>query len=348
MNIAITRLDPHIPDPVESRRRAAGRLVRIAYATVVFGILGFFVIYFGTPLVLLSGPGTVSSPRHLISFPFTVRVKHMTVEPGASVKIGDEIGQVRSPEQDNIVASYLRTLADVATRRADLRIKARVANESLAAARNYQRLTEEAADLIERSSSASMTYRVEIFRERAAAQKAVVAQEAEVAESAAQLDELDKMSEQIRESLDAVEGNFAQGRVFAPITGIISTNIAHVGQSLVTGTTVAEVLDPADVFVDWYVPNERLLDPKVGQRVLVLFGNRRIAGWIAEILPVSAVYAGTQRPFANDRNATQIARIRFNPEEVRPPLNSTVNVHMYYSAFAARAAAGLVDLFGLH
>ena len=348
MNIAIKRLDPHVPDPVESRRRAAGRMVRIAYATVVFGILGFFVVYFGAPLVLLSGPGTVSSPRHVISFPFTVRVTRMRIEPGATVTVGEEIGQVRSPEQDNIVANYLRTLADLATRQSDLRIKARVASESLEAARNYQRLTEEAAKLIEASSSVSMTYRVEIFRERAAAHKAVVSQEAEAAESTAQLEALDKMSEQIRESLDTVERNFAQGRMFAPITGIISTNLADAGQSLVAGTPVAEVLDPGDVFVDWYVPNERLIDPKVGQGVMVLFGNRRIAGRIAEILPVSDVYAGTQRQFAPDRKATQIARIRFNPAEVRPPLNSTVSVHMYYTDLAARTAAGLVALFGLH
>ena len=64
MNIMLKRLNPHVPDPVESRRRAAGRIVRIAYATSVFGVLAFFVVYFGRPLIYLSGPGTVSSPRH--------------------------------------------------------------------------------------------------------------------------------------------------------------------------------------------------------------------------------------------------------------------------------------------
>src|SRR5262249_23322027 len=67
MAVKINRLDPNVPDPVESRRRAAGRLVRFAYATVVFGVLAFFVIYFGAPLVYLSGPGTVTAPRHVIS-----------------------------------------------------------------------------------------------------------------------------------------------------------------------------------------------------------------------------------------------------------------------------------------
>jgi len=30
MNVTIKRLDPNLPDPVESRRRAAGRFVRFA------------------------------------------------------------------------------------------------------------------------------------------------------------------------------------------------------------------------------------------------------------------------------------------------------------------------------
>ena len=77
MNVMINRLDPNVPDPVESRRRAAGRLVRIAYATIVFGVLGFFVIYFGAPFVFLGGPGTVSSPRYVVSLPYTVQVSHM-------------------------------------------------------------------------------------------------------------------------------------------------------------------------------------------------------------------------------------------------------------------------------
>ena len=162
-------------------------------------------------------------------------------------------------------------------------------------------------------SSASLTFRVDILRERASARKAVISQEAEVAESAIQLASLDEFAQQLRERLDEVERNFAEGRVFAPIAGIVSTSLAHVGQSLVAGTPIAEILDPTDIFVDWYIPNERLIDPKVGNEVIVLFGNRRIPGKITEILPVSDVYAGTQQQLARDRPATQIARIRFDP-----------------------------------
>ena len=87
----------------------------------------------------------------------------------------------------------------------------------------------------------------------------------------------------------------AMARSLRRSRGIVSTGLAHVGQSLVAGTPIAEILDPTDIFVDWYIPNERLIDPKVGNEVFVLFGNRRISGKIAQILPVSGVYAGTQQ-----------------------------------------------------
>ena len=348
MKVTINRLDPNVPDPVESRRRAAGRLVRIAYATIVFGVLAFFVIYFGAPFVFLGGPGTVSSSRHVVSLPYTVQVSHMNLLPGATVKAGDEIAEVLSPEQDSIVATYMRALADIAGRTAELRIKARVAQESLEAVRSYLRVTEEAVERIDAMSNATVTFRMEVLRERASARKAVVSQEAEVAESAIQLASLDKFIQQLRGHLDEVERHFDRGRVLAPIAGIVSTGLADVGQSLVAGTPIAEILDPTDIFVDWYIPNVRLIDPKVGNEVFVVFGHRRIPGKISEILPVSGVYAGTQRLLSRDRPATQIARIRFDPDASPPPLNTSVNVRMHYTELSARVADVLIRLFGLY
>jgi HlyD family secretion protein len=277
-----------------------------------------------------------------------VQVTHMNLVPGATVKVGAEIGQVLSPEQDSIVATYMRALADISGRTAELRIKARVAQESLEAVRSYLRVTEEAVERVETMSAATVTFRMEVLRERASARKAVISQEAEVAESTIQLASLDEFIKQLRGRLNEVDRHFDKGHVVAPIAGIVSTGLAHVGQSLVAGTPIAEILDPTDIFVDWYIPNERLLDPKAGNEVLLLFGNRRIHAKIAQILPVSAVYAGTQQLFARDRPATQIARIRLDPDAVPPALNSTVYIHMHYSGFSARVADGLVRLFGFH
>src|SRR5262249_19533305 len=191
--------------------------------------------------------------------------------------------------------------------------------------------------------------RVRIEADAASARKGVVTLEAEVAESTVQLKSLDEFIQQLRGRLGEVESHFGKGRVLAPVAGIVSTAIADVGQSLTAGTPIAEILDPTDIFVAWYIPNERLIDPTVGHEVFVLFGNRRIPGTIAQILPVSGVYAGTQQQLlVRGRPGTQIARIRFDPDASPPPLNTTVDVRMHYTAFSARVANVLVHLFGLY
>ncbi|WP_457154493.1 HlyD family secretion protein [Mesorhizobium sp. P5_C1] len=347
MHVTINRLDPNVPDPIESRRRAAGRLVRFAYGTTVFGVLAFFVVYFGAPFVFLSGPGTVTAPRYVVSLPNIVQVQTMNVVPGATVKAGQEIGTVNSPQIDGVLANYMNSLADIAVRRAELRVKLRVAQDTLASTRSYLDLTQETIAEIERTSAASLSYRVGMYRERAQALGILVTHEAEISESTAQLADLDKFSQQVRGHMDAIERSFAGGKVFAPIAGVVSTNVAHAGQSLVAGAPIAEILDASDIFVDWYIPNERLVDPRIDDKVMVLFGNRRIPGTIVDILPVSDVYAGRQPQFGGDRQSTQIARIRFNEGATMPALNSTVYVHMYYTSFTARIAEWLIWLIGL-
>jgi len=347
MNVAINRLDPNLPDPVESRRRAAGRAVRIAYTIIVFGVLAFLVVYFGRPFVYLSGPGIVSSPLAVISLPYTVQVKAMKIGRGSRVGAGEEIGTVWSPQQDDIIATYMRALAEINSRGADLRIKAKAARESLEAAHSYLNVTEEATNHLDTSKIASLTFRIEMLRERALAQKTVFAQEAEVQEASVQLASLDAVERQIRQHLGELEHNFDHGRIYAPITGVVPTVPARIGQSVVAGTPIAEIRGTSDIFVDWYIPNERFSDPHVGDSVLVVFGNWRYPGTITQILPISDVYGGSQTALTRAPIATQIARVRFSPNVVPPAINSTVYVRMYYTDFASGVANFLGRLFRL-
>lgn len=346
MDIGLDRLDPSVPDPVESRRRAAGRFVRIVYGTFIFGLLSAVILYFGAPLVFLGGPGTVSAPRHEVSLPYVVASCPNPCQAGGKVEAGDEIAQVRSPQHDEIIASYMRGLADLAGREAELRIRARVARDSLAAARSYLQLTDEAVKRLEAAPEAtnvSTLYQLEVLSARAQALKTVVTQEAEAAEAAIQIESLSEVRERFQEHLDRTDAEFAGGRVVAPISGIVARNVPRIGQSLAPESAIAEIFDTTDLYVDWYIPNYRLIDPKVGNNVFVLFGNRRIPGVVDEILPLS----GMPEAGAPHDQSGQIARIRFAPDVVNPALNATVRIHMHYSTIVARAAAALVDFLGL-
>ena len=149
-------------------------------------------------------------------------------------------------------------------------------------------MTEEAAKRIDAMATATVTFRMEVLRERAAAQKSVISQEAEVAESTIQLASLDEFIKQIRGRLDEAERHFGQGRVFAPITGIISTGLADVGQSLPAGTPIAEILDPTDLFVDWYFPTSASSIPRSDTKSLWC----SVTGAFAERSPRSCRFPG--------------------------------------------------------
>src|SRR5262245_26460941 len=197
---------------------------------------------------------------------------HMNLASGATVKPGDEIAQVVSPEQESIVATYMQALADINGRTAELRIKARVAQDVLEAARSYELVTQEAVERLGAMTAATVTFRMEVLREYASARKAVVSAEAEVSESKVQLASLDEFIKQLRGHLDDVQRNFGQGKVLAPVGGIVSTGLADMGQSLTAGTPIAEILDPTDIFVDWFIPNERLIEcPACGAEGLEIF-----------------------------------------------------------------------------
>ena len=187
-----------------------------------------------------------------------------------------------------------------------------------------------------------------MFRERAIARKAVVSQEAEIAEAAVQLASLDQFGRKLEDHLDRVERSFADGRIVAPIAGIISTNLARVGQSLVAGTPIAEILDRTDIFVDWYVPNERLADPEDRERSLCAVRQpayfRKDYGNPAACPMYIPEPSHRSRANAPRHRSRESALVRAT---LPPALNSTVYVHMHYTDFTAWIATMLVRLFGL-
>jgi len=352
MAMSLNRLDPKVPDPVESRRRAAGRFVRFLYGASVFALIVFFVAYFGAGLVFLSGPGVVTAPLHVISLPYVVQVISVDVTPGAEVAAGAEIARVRSPEYNNIISNYMRALVDLVGREAELKIKARVAEDSLEAARAHLRITEDAVKRLEASRAAAgsvaLSYSIEVYGARAQANRLVVSLEAEAAECTTQLAVLGELRERLDWRIAQTDKDFAGGRVDTPLAGIVSTRLADAGQSLVAGAPIAEIFDTRDIYVHWYIPNARLVDPAVGGQVVVLYGNRRIHGTIEAILPVSSVFNGSQILAAAGRQSAQVARIRLDTDVPRPPLNATVEVHMYYANIVGRGALALVHFLGLH
>ncbi|NBJ13110.1 HlyD family secretion protein [Microvirga arsenatis] len=350
MNLQLHRLDPYIPDPVESRRSPAGRVVRLIYALGVLSVIGFFVVRFGAPAVMLSGPGVVSAPREIVSLPYIVQVQRMEVEQGAKVRAGTPIALVRSPQVNETRSNITRAIADLTSREADLRVKARIARDTLDAVRSRLRIADDTLRRFEASSnqeSASLVYRTEVYRERAQAIQNVVALESEAAEASTQLSRLAETRQEIQAQLERLDKDFDGGRVLAPVTGIIATRLTRAGETVVAGSSIAEIFQAGDIYIDWYIPDFRLVDPQPGQKVFVVLGKTRALGTIDEVLPISDTFDTHRGSILREPPAGQVARVRLDPGVQAPALNSRVYVHMYYTSLTDRLARAIVRILGL-
>ncbi|MGO4678100.1 HlyD family efflux transporter periplasmic adaptor subunit [Bosea sp. 2YAB26] len=350
MNREIERLDTRVPDPVESRRAGAGRIVRFIYAALVFGVLGFFIVSFGLPLIFLDGPGVVSAPRTVISPPYLVQIKRMDVGPGSVVQEGTPIAEVISPQIEVVASGLLQTLADITGREIELRVKARVSLAAIEPARARSQLAEEAFQRLERSAdlgTASLIYRSDVLRERSLAVQNLVVLEAEAEEGAAQLVRLTAVRQEVRGQFDKVRREFNDGIILSPVSGIISNQTRQAGETIAAATAIAEVYLSKDIYVDWYIPDFRMIDPKPGQRVFVVFGRTRYAATLTEVLPISDQLDARRGSVFRQPDSGQIGRVRFDAGVQPPTLNSTVSVHMYYSEFTDSIARRLMWLFNL-
>lgn len=186
----------------------------------------------------------------------------------------------------------------------------------------------------------SVAYRTEVYRERAQAVQNAVALEAEADESSIQLLRLAETRQQIQNQFDRTEKEFDGGRVFSPVNGVVATHLARAGETVVAGSSIAEVFQAGDFYVDWYIPDFRLVDPQPGYRVVVGIGRNRVLGTISEILPISDTIEDRRSSILRQRG--QVARIRLDSDVHPPALNATVQVYMYYTDIASRVAETFV------
>jgi multidrug resistance efflux pump len=272
----------------------------------------------------------------------------MDVTPGAKVQAGALIALIRSPQVSETLSNLTRALADVISREAELRVKARLARDSIGSARSRLRVADESLRRLEGdSNSASLAYRTTVYRERAEAVQNVVELEAAAEEASTQLQRLAETREQIQSQLELTGREFDGGRVFSPVNGIVAAHPARAGETVLAGSSIAEVFRDGDVHIDWYIPDFRLVDPQPGYRVVVGIGRTRVLGTVSEILPISEAFEGRRSSILREPQRGQVARIRLDPDVDTPALNATVKVYMYYTDFASWIAGAFIRVFDL-
>jgi HlyD family secretion protein len=329
------------PDPVASRRATAGSFLRFIYASLVVSLgalLGWLLI---KPLIYTQSTGSVVAPFYVVSTPFTARIVELSVLPGQSVKQGQVVATVRSPEIDALRVNLLRGIADQFNKIADLRIRLIVAKASLDSARKRVAAATESSTVIEENSGqVTSVFRAQILREYAQAASELAQIEAEIAETKNQIETIQQVKNDIDHVRQLVDTAFNDGKQLAPVDGVVANKAAKPGQSVTAGTSIVEIYDPTKLYIQWILDANRLAQPNIGAPVYVLDGNRIMRATVTEVYSISEQAQRGTTVFSRTRSG-QLVRIELDDNQTYPAYMTDVEVRYNYWRIMDR----LVDLY---
>lgn len=104
--------------------------------------------------------------------------------------------------------------------------------------------------------------------------------------------EINAAQASVKEAQTSVESYQAQldnGIIISPISGTVSASNVHEGEVVGAGVTLVTVVNNDSLYVDGYIPEDMLVEIKIGQEVIVKASNlpdKRFKGEISVINPV--------------------------------------------------------------
>lgn len=113
----------------------------------------------------------------------------------------------------------------------------------------------------------------------------------------------------LQEQLAKVQREFNNGLLKAPIAGVVGPRLAKTGETILVGGIVAEIYDTNDIYVEWPIPEWRLIEPKIGDAVFIFNGAHIFSGKIEEILPLAVSLETSGRSALREKPRGQMARV---------------------------------------
>jgi multidrug resistance efflux pump len=333
-----------LPDPVQTRQATASGFLRFIYASIVIGLALFLAWQLIKSLIYTQSPGSVVAPYYVVSTPFTARIVELYVKPGDTVKKGQMVATVRSPEIDALRANLVTSVAEQVNREADLSIRLLVATKTLEPVQVRAQASNQCADKLDKHpESVTSVFRSQVLRECAQAQAELARIEAEIFEITRQLQAVKRARQDIEDVRNFVKNAFNDGKQLAPITGVVANHSANPGQSVTAGTSIVEIYDPADLYVQWVLSADRLTQPNVGAPVYVLDGNRVMRGTIKAVYSLAQDAEDGETIFAK-RRAGQLVRIELPEGVPYPAYRTDLEVRYNYWRFMDSAVNWYVDI----
>jgi multidrug resistance efflux pump len=334
----------HAPDPVETRRSVSGMGVRIIYGTGVIGLGLYLLWYFGRSLLFLEGTGIVTAPIYDISTPYLSLIDSVNVVPGIYISEHDIVATIHSPQLDQNINDIDRVLVEQSQKEADLRIRYRIANATSQSAQDRLAMANEAFRRLDgkNGESASLVYRMDVYRERAQALVQKSQADAEVDEVQIQLHRFEENTALLKNKIQALNAQFNNGYVTAPISGIIGTNLMHNGEVIKPGDRIVQIYDMSESYIIWHVPAFTIKTPRIGDIVYVHYGQKILPAYVYDIKNIAETAPESSQSILRDKPQEQAILVRTKTQQPSLPINAPVTVRMNYNGWLDAAVSYII------
>lgn len=314
-----------LPNQTRARRQFMARWL---YLGAVLGLLGWLGDLFFGGFFYLRSDGLVVGEPAVIAAEFPVTVRDILVREGQHIKAGDVAATVSSQHVAETIARLSGEQSAREARLSELRIRGQTVDSIIGYAENRQRIASGARKDMEslmdrgylpldkRTAAVESEFRSRQDVEGLRAEKRVVESETAVMQNALI---------EARAAIDELRRLYDEGRMRAPIDGIVGRLIANKGAVVPAGQPMAEIYGE-ERFVLAYLSTEGPRYVAEGDLVRIRSGLHTARGRVTRIEPIAAVLPREfQRAFAPvDRQ--QVIRIDFMPDEVAPPLFTKVQL----------------------
>lgn len=317
-----------VPDTLNNQTRS--HRLAIARTAYLVGLAGLAIwlgdLFFGD-MIRLRSEGLVLGEPGVVAAEFPVTVRDVLVREGDSVERGQVAVIVSSQNVAERIANLTTELAVRETRISELRIRAQMIDAIIESAENRERVASDARKELEallRRGFLSLDKRTAAVESEFRSRQELEKLRAEKRSAESEIETLRASFALAESAIADLRKLYGEGRMRAPITGVVSRLAADRGAVVRAGDPLIEIYGKRR-YVLAYLPTGGLYEVSKGDRVRVMAGFRTFEGVVARIEPVAAALPREFQQAFKPVERQQLMRVEFSDGET-PPLFAKVKL----------------------
>ncbi|MCR4431564.1 MAG: HlyD family efflux transporter periplasmic adaptor subunit [Tepidanaerobacteraceae bacterium] len=131
---------------------------------------------------------------------------------------------------------------------------------------------------------------------------------------------------QAEDSLALAEETLKKASIYSPIDGVVLCKNFEIGESIFAGSNILTIQDPADLWVEVYIPEKLLGKIKLHQKLNVKFENRAYPGEITFISPQGEFTPRNVQEKSERENIVYKVKVKLTSKDLKPGMEVDVEL----------------------